>query len=85
MIRELGVPDFQKPFLVSMHILVIGHHYASYSLLASLQVLATFWRSGRLMVPIRLLWMPESLHSRLQLRFQHLLLTNLLHLTLLAS
>lgn len=65
--------------------ILIGHRYASYSLLVSSQVLATFWRSELLMGLIRLLWMPESLHLRLQHPFRHLLLINLLRLMLLAS
>lgn len=85
MIRELVIPVFQSRFLISTHALVIGHHYASYSLLASSQVLATFWPSGLLMVLTPHLWMPESLHLLLQHRFRHLLLINPLHLMLLVS
>jgi hypothetical protein len=65
--------------------ILTGHHYASYSLLVSLPVPATFWRSELLMGLIRLLWMPASPHLHLQHLFRLLLLINPLHLMLLAS
>lgn len=83
MIRELVIPVFQRQPLVSIHVLVIGHHYASYSLPASSQVLAMFWRSGRLMALTQLPWMPESPHLRLQHHYRLPLLINPLHRMLL--
>jgi hypothetical protein len=85
MIRELVVPVLQRRIIILIHSPVTGHHYASYSLLASLPVPATFWRSELLMGLIRLLWMPAFPHLRLQHLFRHLLLINPLHLMLLAS
>jgi hypothetical protein len=85
MIRELVVSYLQRRFVVSIHVPVIGRHYASCSLPVSSQVLATFWRSELLMALIRLPWTPESPHLRLQHPFRHLLLINPPHLMLLAS
>lgn len=83
MIRELVIPVFREQSLILIHVLVIGHHYASYSLPASSQVLAMFWRSGLLMALTRLPWMPESPHHRLQHHYRRLLLINPLHRMLL--
>jgi hypothetical protein len=85
MIRELVVSHLPRPFVVSIHVPVIEPHYASYSLLVSSQVLATFWRNEPLMALIRLPWTPESPHLRLQHPFRHPLLINPPHLMLLAS